>query len=125
MPIAKPAKNIAGSQENNPYAARYAPNWGEISLACRKATRRLCCYPDCKKKAIEAHHAVYKDAQGAIAGREVPGVHVFGLCLRHHKEAHLPRHWKKDKKPPPKLDSANTIDFYLKLRKGFCSKVYP
>ncbi|WP_414590188.1 hypothetical protein, partial [Scytonema sp. PCC 10023] len=113
---------------------RYAPNWGEISLACRKATRRLCCYPDCKKKAIEAHHAVYKDAQGAIAqgavakpiaGREIPGVHVFALCLKHHKEAHTFRNWRRGFEPPPKLDSANTISFYQKLRKGFCSKAYP
>ncbi|MBD2771122.1 hypothetical protein [Iningainema tapete] len=66
---------------------------------------------------------MYSDSEGAIAGREVPGIHVFPLCDRHHKIAHLKRYWRKGRTPPPTLDSRNTPEFYETLQQGWREKI--
>lgn len=119
----KRGKNIDASQVND-YAARYADNWSEISKKCKDATRGRCCFPGCTKKANESHHAVYRDAQGAIAGRELPGIHVFAQCKVHHSRlnkdgAHNRRNWIKGTKKEHYLDARQTVEYYQKLRKGF------
>jgi hypothetical protein len=126
--IVKQGKNLSALPgSDDPFAQRYAKNWTEISLACRRATKFLCCFPGCKAKATDAHHALYKDAQGVIAGRELPGIHVFGLCDKHHAKtgkdaAHSPRNWVKGTKAKEYLDAHQKVHFYEKLRQGWAEK---
>ncbi len=104
------------------YNQRYAENWANISRQCRALSGGKCCYPGCQEKATESHHAVYRDKEGLIAGREIPGVHIFPLCDRHHKEAHWPRNWVRSPHSP-EFNNRNSPEFYLKLRKGWLSKL--
>ena len=104
------------------YSIRYAANWTEISAQAKRMTNGSCCYPNCDNPATETHHVLYKDKQGAIAGREQPGVHVFGLCEEHHQLAHSPRNWRKDYRCP-ELGNKNTPKFYLLLRQGWLEKL--
>jgi hypothetical protein len=52
-----------------------------------------------------------------IAGREVPGVHLFPLCMKHHKLAHSKRNWIQAQNPVK--NNRNTPAFYLQLRMGW------
>ena len=108
------------------YNIRYASNWRQISLECRQSTNNKCCFLGCSKEAIESHHALYFDKEGAIAGRELIAVHVFPLCELHHgKEskdgAHNWRNWIKGHKDPV-LGNRNTASYYKKLRQGWLEK---
>jgi len=103
------------------YGSRYAENWGTISRFTKDTIGGTCCYPGCPESSTETHHALYKDKEGAIAGREIPGIHVFPLCDQHHKLAHNRRHWRKDPYKP-ELGNKNTPSFYLLLRKGWQDK---
>lgn len=109
------------------YDARYDTNWNQISKATEESTGGYCSYPGCWQRGCEAHHVAYRDEDGAIAGREKPGVHVFWLCNKHHSVkdrngAHHPSNWNSGILPPPTLDAQNTAEYYLKLRKGFKEK---
>ncbi len=106
------------------YSARYAENWGIISLRTRRLAKWRCCYPGCDRRSTETHHSVYRDKDGLVRGREVPGVHVFPLCDKHHKIAHRRRHWIRDRKNP-ETDSRNTPEFYRLLRQGWVAIVHP
>jgi hypothetical protein len=112
--------------DGSDYNIRYAENWGEISRKARSLTKGLCCYPGCQQRASAVHHALYRDNRGAIAGREKPGIHVFGLCDYHHSKeagcAHHPKNWKHDSKDPV-LGNQNTSRFYLRLREGWKEKM--
>lgn len=106
---------------------RYAQNWGEISKRCRQRVNYRCCYSGCDERAIETHHAAYSDERGAIAGREIGGIHVFPLCRIHHSRrhkegAHHRRNWKHDFDNPV-LGSGNSEKYLLKLRDGWISKI--
>lgn len=126
--IVKQGKSSAGLPESDdPFAQRYAKNWAQISLACRRATKFLCCFPGCKAKATDAHHALYKDAQGVIAGREIPGIHIFSVCPAHHAKtgkdaAHSPRNWVRGTKAKEYLDAHQKVHYYEKLRQGWSEK---
>jgi hypothetical protein len=108
--------------KNQVYDMRYGENWGILSKKCKDSLNGKCCYPNCKNNAKEAHHAVYQNEKGAIAGREIIGEHIFPLCMRHHVMAHNGRNWTFGKMPPPKLDSCNTPNFIEKMKKGFKEK---
>lgn len=99
---------------------RYAANWSEISRSAKMQTGGKCCL--CDELATETHHVLYKDKQGAIAAREIPGVHVFPLCDQHHAIAHTPQNWRKDYRCP-ELGNKNTPHFYMKLRRGWLQKL--
>jgi hypothetical protein len=76
---------------------------------------------------VEAHHAVYRDKEGPIAGREIPGIHCFGICRWHHTDrhkdaAHSPKNWNSGLTPPPTLDACNTPEYWLLLRQGWLEK---
>ncbi|WP_375495308.1 hypothetical protein [uncultured Nostoc sp.] len=108
------------------YSIRYADNWTEISRECKRLNDYKCCYLGCCRKAVETHHALYFDKQGAIAGREIAGVHIFPLCDQHHDEAHSKINWVRYPKGLPQashsnpvLSNRNTTRFYLKLRQGW------
>jgi hypothetical protein len=109
------------TQRNNStevdYSIRYAGNWSDISLQAKFLTGYRCVL--CSKKCVETHHALYADKLGSIAGREVPGVHIFPLCVKHHKEAHLKKNWIHS--PNPVLGNRNTVSFYLRLRQGWAN----
>lgn len=106
------------------YTIRYANNWAEISRQAKQMTDGKCCL--CSELATETHHVLYKDKEGAIAGREIPGVHVFPLCDKHHSSelggAHHRSNWRKDKLHP-ELGNKNSPSFYLRLRQGWLNKV--
>jgi hypothetical protein len=109
------------------YDDRYADNWKQKSRETEEATGGYCCFPDCWAKGKAAHHAAYRDADGVVAGREIPGVHTFWLCnvhdsIRNPNGAHNPKNWDKGALPPPTLDAGNTPAYYLKLREGFKQK---
>lgn len=110
----------------NNYSDRYADNWPALSKKAKQLTGELCCYPGCINPATEVHHALYCDKQGAIAGREIAGVHIFPLCDRHHSKerdgAHHWRNWRKDRNQP-ELGNKNTPKYYLLLRQGWMEKV--
>lgn len=99
------------------YSVRYADNWGEISLQAKLLTKYKCCFLNCRSNCVETHHALYSDKLGMIAGREVPGVHVFPLCQKHHKLAHSKRNWICAMNPVE--NNRNTPAFYLQLRMGW------
>lgn len=103
------------------YSIRYAKNWSSISLQCKQLTKFKCCYPGCHSKCVETHHSLYYDKQGAIAGRELPGIHVFPLCDTHHKLAHKKSNWITNKSNP-ELGNKNTSGFYLVLRNGWLER---
>ena len=106
------------------YSARYAENWRAVSWKTRRLARHRCCFPGCSDRSTETHHSVYQDKDGVIRGREVPGVHVFPLCDRHHKIAHISRNWRRDQKNP-ETDNRNTPEFYRLLRRGWVAIVHP
>jgi len=111
---------------------RYARYWCWISGLAKRVTGGLCCYPGCEYKATETHHAAYleKDDRDRLIptkGREIPGVHVFGLCDRHHSKfkldgAHHPNNWKRGTIAPDYLDAIQEPEFYKKLVEGFKEK---
>lgn len=67
--------------------------WSEISVEARRATNHKCCW--CiTGTATATHHAMYVDEQGAIAGRENPGMHVFPVCDDCHRPIlHTSNYW--------------------------------
>lgn len=115
------AHSLNGNSAPN-YEARYAEGWSEISALAKEATGHRCVL--CDRKAVETHHALYADGKGAIAGREIPGVHVFPLCGDCHKEAHSAENWTKDPIEPVTCN-CSTERFYKRLRKGWLERCYP
>ena len=112
--VTKPQTNGRVSSD---YSIRYADNWSEISLQAKLLSKYRCCFLGCRSKCSETHHALYSDKMGLIAGREIPGVHVFPLCDRHHKEAHSRRNWIRSHDPVS--GNRNTAAFYLQLLQGW------
>lgn len=102
------------------YEIRYARNWKEISQFTRQLTHHRCVL--CGQRSTLTHHALYRDKQGAIAGREIPGIHIFPLCDRCHSKnygcAHHCFNWRKDPNYP-ELGNKNTPQFYEQLRQGW------
>jgi hypothetical protein len=117
--IVQPKPLNSSTQRNNSievdYSIRYADNWTDISFQAKFLTGYKCVL--CHIKCFETHHALYADKLGSIAGREIPGVHVFPLCARHHKEAHSRKNWIHSSNPV--LGNRNTVSFYLRLRQGW------
>ena len=117
---------------NKPKADRYARYWCWTSKLTKQITGGLCCYPGCENRTTETHHAAYleKDERDRLIptkGREIPGVHVFGLCDRHHSRfvfegAHHPINWTKGIVPPDYLDALQKPHFYCLLVEGFKEK---
>lgn len=108
------------------YDTRYGDNWSEVSRRAKELIQWRCSYPGCNEQCSETHHAIYADLDGAIAGREIPGVHIFPLCDRHHSAddlsgAHHWRNYRKSNKNPV-LENHNTLEYYLKLRQGWSEK---
>ena len=105
------------------YDRRYASNWQEISLETRKLTGFKCCFPGCHDKATSTHHALYRDKDGPIAGREIPLVHCFGLCDYHHSDqdencAHFPTNWYRGHELGARLDARQRVNYYRLLIQG-------
>lgn len=98
------------------WQSRYAKDWPKISKKTRQTTGNRCCL--CGKKAEVAHHALYADKKGLIAGREQPGCHVFPLCEGCHSEAHSPLNWVISRNNPAEKNR-NSPAFYLRLRAGW------
>lgn len=102
--------------------------WQEISIEAKSLTGWKCCYPGCQHKASATHHACYQDKNGAIEGREIPGVHVFPLCDSHHDDrenpesAHHPANWYSGMLSGARLDARNRIEYYKLLVKGWDEK---
>jgi len=96
---------------------RYAPNWHSIRTATFQATGGKCTL--CRCKARQVHHVRYGVWNGgkwlSIAGNERPLVDVFPLCLKHHKEAHLPQNWVWNSKNP-EMGNRNQAAFVERLR---------
>ena len=106
------------------FEVRYAPNWPDISRLARRLTGDRCIL--CGDGATETHHALYGDDQGAIAGREIPGVHVFPLCANCHQGdggAHAPINWYRDMGDPVR-GNHQAPAYYRKLRAGWVGMVY-
>ena len=99
------------------FPSRYAPNWHSIRAATFQATNGKCVL--CRCKARQVHHVRYGVWNGgkwvSIAGSERPLVDVFPLCLKHHKEAHLPQNWVWNSKNP-ELGNRNQTAFVERLR---------
>lgn len=91
---------------------RYAANWRDTRDRTLKMTAHKCVM--CGKKATEVHHVRYKDAMGAIAGRERPLFDVFPLCKKHHEEAHTSWNWVRDRFDP-ELGNHNREEFVQRL----------
>lgn len=104
------------------FDARYADNWHQISRQTKDICGGKCCFLGCTQPATETHHAVYRDKRGPVAGREIPGVHIFPLCDGHHRLAHAPKNWARHPREPVEFNR-NTPDFYLKLREGWKAKI--
>lgn len=102
--------------KNLDWKKRYADNWHQVRAQAKELTHNRCCL--CFRKAKEVHHCRYRDRRGAIAGREVPGIDVFPLCASHHKQAHHPKNWVRDRRNPV-LGHHNTEVFARKLKRGF------
>lgn len=121
-------QNPAKSPDTD-YSIRYAENWRQTSKNCKDSTNGICCYPGCYESAVESHHALYFDKLGAVAGREVSGVHIFPGCAEHVSmkccslpdNAHNWRNWIRPKKNPV-LGNRNTAIYYKKLRQGWLEK---
>lgn len=66
-------------QNRKSYPRRYADNWSQTSRKARNsvAGRCSCCWV---RSSDQTHHVQYQDLFGRIAGREVPGWHVFPVC---------------------------------------------
>lgn len=96
---------------------RYAPNWPDIAHNARARAKHKCCWCLVAKSA-EVHHAMYVDSEGAIAGREKPGTHVFPLCKECHNELHTKARWITHPDFPIWLNRS-TDDTILKLRIGW------
>jgi hypothetical protein len=104
------------NQNGKDYSIRYAANWGKTSYDCKARIKFKCCL--CSSKATETHHAVYSDAAGLIAGREIAGVHIFPLCDRHHDEAHKPENWIHHHSNPV-AGNRTTASYYSRLLMGW------
>lgn len=107
---------------------RYHENWPTLSQLAKDLVNGQCCYPECRKEAIWTHHAVYSDRLGVIAGREVPGVHLFPLCSEHHSRGHIqgahhPRNWWAGVEGEAKLDAQQKAHYYKQLMKGWNEKL--
>ncbi len=103
---------------------RYAANWPDISRFTRELADHACLL--CDAPAEETHHALYRDRSGAIAGREIPGVHVFPLCRQCHQSdggAHDSANWYGDFKNPAE-GNHQSPSYYQKLRKAWIKKVH-
>ncbi len=103
---------------------RYGPNWPAISRLARSLTDHQCVL--CRSPATETHHALYADRDGAIQGREIPGVHVFPLCPECHQAdggAHDPTNWHGDRHNPV-LGNHQRPSYYKRLRSGWVAIVH-
>lgn len=104
------------------YDDRYAPNWPETS----RLTRTIC--PNCilcGQPAEESHHVAYRDRQGLVAGREIPGVHVFPLCHTCHMGeggAHSTTNWHHESNA--ERDNHQSPAYYRKLRAAWVAAVH-
>lgn len=96
---------------------RYASNWPARSRSCRATTGHLCCL--CRKRrATNAHHAMYRDILGRVAGREIAGIHIFPLCNRCHEKAHSRLNWIQNRQDFV-WGNRNQPHFYWKLIRGY------
>lgn len=103
---------------------RYAANWPTLSRRSRELAGDQCLL--CSAPATEVHHALYADARGAIAGREIPGVHIFPLCTACHQGeggAHDSAHWFHDFADPI-AGNHQSPAYYQKLRSAWVAKVH-
>ncbi|NJR69498.1 MAG: hypothetical protein HC771_13155 [Synechococcales cyanobacterium CRU_2_2] len=106
LPEAEPLLRLQGGD-------RYAHNWSAVSRRARRICP-VCCW--CQRAAaVETHHAMYWDEKGAIAGREIPGVHVFPVCEECHTVLHRD-HWFS---PDDHLARRNTPHAIDRLRAGW------
>ena len=90
-------------------------HWMGIKKLAHATTgkRCCCCLAECSE---EIHHVRYSDEQGAIAGREVPGIDVFPICERCHDSiAHAKEHWIRSSHRPD-LNNRNTDEFVSFLK---------
>lgn len=112
------AKTSTPLPDPDEFAVRYAQNYKAIVRLCHKSTNGVCCL--CRsRRSEEAHHVCYSDRHGAIAGREVPGIHLFPLCERCHNTAHKKENWLREKGEKAILGNRNTTAFVEKLKFGY------
>jgi hypothetical protein len=101
------------------FSERYTEKWKNKIPKARKQCAFRCCLCLKRKLYLEIHHATYKDAKNKkIAGRERLGVHIFPLCKKCHKIAHLPENYIKCSDNPA-LNNHNTDEFKKKLVHGY------
>jgi hypothetical protein len=115
LPKSPGTKSRYGDQD---WEVRYALNYKRVAGLAHIAVKNKCC--NClRKKSKQVHHVMYQDKDGAIAGRELPGVHIFPLCVDCHKRAHLRDVWIRNRQNPV-LGHRNTDEFIRKLKVGYC-----
>ena len=97
------------------YNDRYSSNWSTRAKKIRKMTKGQCsnCW---LRKSQCVHHMAYRDSFGAIAGRELGGIHCVPLCDRCHGSEHRNKgsaHGKNNwiVSANPVLDNRNTIGY--------------
>lgn len=100
------------------WSERYGDNWQKLAHLTKKLTDHHCVICRRPHHYLEAHHALYRDKDGFIVGREKPGVHIFPLCKTCHQLAHNQIYWIKDHLNPLQ-NNRNTHRFYLQLRRGW------
>lgn len=97
------------------FEKRYSKNWTtDFRREIHRSVGGVCVH--CKvEKSAEIHHAHYRDRNGAIAGKEKPGIDLFPLCQKCHGKAHNTENWVKDKADPV-LGNRNTDKFLSQLK---------
>lgn len=119
--------------EGGEFAYRYPANWKQISHETKMMTGGICCFPGCRNRATETHHAHYLRQVGDrlfnICDDPEPGVDLFGLCDEHHKNranpqcAHHKNNWIYGTcEYPREIDSRNTDEYLRLLQQGWLEK---
>jgi hypothetical protein len=101
------------------YQKRYHPHrYPPIVRFAHLSIGGICCW--ClAKPSEEIHHVRYKDQYGAIAGREIPGVDIFPVCIKcHDSECHSKENWVIAK-VKPELNNHSTEDAVERLKIGY------
>lgn len=87
------------------------------AFAHRSTGGRCCCCLTAPSE--EIHHVYYQDQWGAIAGHEVPGENIFGVCRRcHDEQCHSKETWIVDPVDPV-LGNHNAQEWVDKLKFGY------
>lgn len=97
---------------------RYPANWQSISVNAKRMCPKCCYCLDADSK--ETHHVRYRDAQGLLLDRVIPGKDIFPVCESCHRKCHSKTNWVVNKSDNSKNKNRKNLVGRLKVGWMLC-----